>query len=439
METSEIRNHANYLIEKADTDLQDGKVEDAKAKMEEATKALADADAKDEAAVELAKLKGEINKPMNTVPVASTDVALDAMDEDGARLKASYKPASWIKGLPAAAQPMWVQEKMGRNEKEEAEFYTDTFTKYLSAPSHAEFFMSATPDQRKAMQEDTDTEGGFFVPEEFLNNVIHDPGLPSGVLRSNSTVIRVASKDGYVPTLANATWGAIAEEAAFSDQTPTVGQIPFSIEKSGGLIKVTRELLDDSAINLPSMLSQIFQEASGRFEDVGILNGDDSTNYQGILPAGAGVNDVLLASATAIVADDLFNIFYTLQSQHRAGATWVMNSMISKAINGINSTSAGVHSVDDLNTPPSDFLLGKRVSNNDISGNGLADSITANDEIAIFGDFRQYYIFDRVGFAIRRNDSLYMENDQIGFFATRRGDGQVALSDAFKILKAAAS
>ena len=70
---------------------------------------------------------------------------------------------------------------------------------------------------------------------------------------------------------------------------------------------------------------------------------------------------------------------------------------------------------------------------------GLATAITANAEIGVFGDFRNYYIFDRVGFSIRRNDSLYMENDQVGFFATRRGDGKVGLAAAFKILKAAAS
>jgi len=42
-----------------------------------------------------------------------------------------------------------------------------------------------------------------------------------------------------------------------------------------------------------------------------------------------------------------------------------------------------------------------------------------------------------VGFTIRRNDSLYMENDQVGFFASRRGDGQVGLAAAFKISRAA--
>jgi len=282
---------------------------------------------------------------------------------------------------------------------------------------------------------------GFFVPEEFINSVIHDTGLPWGALRTAATVIRVASKDGYLPTLASATWGAIAEEAAYTTQesTPVVGQVNFSIEKSGGLVKTSRELLDDSAVNLPALLGQIFAEASGRFEDVGILNGNDTTNYQGILPAGTGVSDYVMGATTSITAADIFGIFYTLEAQHRANATWVMQSLISKEINNINATSAGVHSVNDLNTPPASFLLGRPVINNDISGNGLNSSLQANNEIAVFGDFRNYYIFDRIGFSIRRNDSLYMETDQIGFFGTRRGDGQVGLTDAFKILKCAAS
>ena len=75
METSEMRTHANYLLEKADETLKEGKVEDAKAMILEAGNELQAAEAKEEAAIDLAKLRGEINKPMNTVPVASTDIA----------------------------------------------------------------------------------------------------------------------------------------------------------------------------------------------------------------------------------------------------------------------------------------------------------------------------------------------------------------------------
>lgn len=438
MSTKDIRQEANALLASAEKSLEEGNIEsfekqitDAKAKMEKA-------DQIDTATSELKALKGDFNKPVNTVPVASKDVEAYDANDNTSRTKASYKPASWVKGLPAMAQPLWVQEKMGATEKEHAEFQTDTFLKWMKSPSDDVFWKTATADETKAMQEDTDAEGGYFVPEQLINQVVHDPGVPGSVLRPNCTVIRVSSKDGYVPTMGSASWAAIAEEAAFSDQTPTVGQVAFSIEKSGGLVKVTRELLDDSAINLPSLLTQIFQEAAGRFEDAGILNGNNTAQYDGIL--GSGVADYVMAATGALTTADLLGIFYTLNSQFRQNATWVMPSLITKQVNSIQSTAAGITGIGSLNANPDANLLGKAVVNaDDTSNNGFATTLAANNEIAVLGDFRNYIIFDRVGFTLRRNDSIYMPNDQVGFFATRRGDGQIGLTDSFKILKCAAS
>ena len=435
MSTKDIRQEANALLVNAETSLSEGNVEafekqivDAQAKMEEADKI-------DTAASQLKALKGDFNKPLNSVPIASNDVAVHDPNDNTARTKASYKPASWVKGMPAMSQPLWVQEIMGITEKEEAQFQTDTFTKWLRSPSDDVFWKTATAQEVKAMQEETDAEGGFFVPEQFISQPIHDPGVPGSQLRPLCTVIRVSSKDGYVPTMGSATWAAIAEEAAFSDQTPTVGQVAFSIEKSGGLVKVTRELLDDSAVNLPALLTQIFQESAGRFEDVGIISGNDTTQYGGIMSDG-DVEFYTMANATSVVAADLVGTFYKLNAQFRANGTWVMKSAIASLINQINLTGNGVTGVPNITAAPSDFILGRPNVTTDVVS-GLGATITSTEKIGIFGDFRNYYIFDRVGFTIRRNDSLYMGNDQIGFFATRRGDGQVGLSDAFKIPRAA--
>jgi len=403
-------------------------MEDAKAKMLEA-------DSADAASSELKKLQGEFQKPVNTVPVASKDVAAYDADDTTASIKADYKPATWVKGLPAMSQPTWVQEKMGSKQKEEAQFMTDTFVKWMRSPSETMFFKEASLSEAKAMQEDTDAEGGYFVPEEFINQTIHDPGVPGSQLRPLCTVIRVSSKDGYVPTMGSATWAAIAEEAAFSDQTPTVGQVAFSLEKSGGLIKTTRELLEDSAVNLPALLTQIFQESAGRFEDVGIISGNNTTQYAGIMSDG-DVAFYTMANATSVVGADLIGTFYALNAQFRANGSWVMKSTIAALINSIAITANGVHSIPSLTAAPSDFILGRPNVTTDVVS-GLGGTITSTEKIAIFGDFRQYYIFDRVGMAIRRNDSLYMPNDQVGFFATRRGDGQVGLPAAFKIPRAA--
>jgi len=214
-----------------------------------------------------------------------------------------------------------------------------------------------------------------------------------------------------------------------------VGQVSFSLEKSGGLVKVTRELLDDSAINLPALLTQIFQESAGRFEDVGIISGNNTTQYAGIM-SDSSVAFYTMANATSVVVADLIGTNYALNAQFRANGTWVMKSAINALINAIQVTGNGVTGVENITTAPAAFILGRPVVDTDVVS-GLGATITSTEKIAIFGDFRNYYVFDRVGFTIRRNDSLYMENDQVGFFASRRGDGQVALAAAFKISRAA--
>jgi HK97 family phage major capsid protein len=435
LDTKELRNQAGALLDQAQTAIEQGELDTFQRLADEAHATMEKADAIDAAASQVRKLRGEFNQPLNSIPVTSNDVAVYNAMDNTARIKGDYKPASFIKGLPAMAQPLWVQEQMGDNVKDEARFMSDTFIKWMRSPSDDMFWKTASPDEVKAMQEDTDAEGGFFVPEQFLANTIHDTGVPGSQLRPLCTVVRVASKDGYIPTMASATWAAIAEEAAPTESTPVVGQVTFSIEKSGGLVKVSRELLDDSAINLPALLSQIFQEAAGQFEDVGIISGNGTTQYSGVLSDG-DVAFYTMANATSVVGADLIGTYYALNAQHRANASWVMKSTIASLINSIAITAAGVHSIPSLTAAPADFILGKRNVLTDVVS-GLGGTITSTEKIGIFGDWSQYYIFDRVGFTIRRNDSLYMGNDQVGFFATRRGDGQVGLAAAFKIPRAA--
>ena len=435
MNTQETRKEANALLGQAESALIDGKVDEFDRMITDAQTKMQEADKVDAAASQLKKLQGEFQKPLNTVPIASSDVAMYDPNDKTRTIKANYKPSSWVKNMPASAQPMWVQEQMGITQKEEAQFQTDTFVKWLRSPSDNEFWKSASADEVKAMQEETDAEGGYFVPEQFINQTIHDPGVPGSQLRPLCTVIRVSSKDGYVPTMGSATWAAIAEEAAYSDQTPTVGQVAFSLEKSGGLVKVTRELLEDSAVNLPALLTQVFQETAGRFEDVGIISGNNTTQYAGIM-SNSSVGFYTMANATSVVVADLIGTHYALNAQFRSNSTWVMKSAINSLINQIQVTGNGVTGIADITTSPSAFILGRPVVDTDVVS-GLGATITSTEKIAIFGDFRNYYIFDRVGFTIRRNDSLYMENDQVGFFASRRGDGQVGLTDAFKIPRAA--
>ena len=175
MESRDLRDQATALVTMAGPELEKGETEAADRMIDQAQEMMQKADSIDATATRMKALQGDFERPLNTVPVTSNDVAIYDPMPSTSRTKADYKPASFVKGLPAMAQPLWVQEQMGDNLKDEARFMSDTFIKWMKSPSDDVFWKTASSDEIKAMQEDTDAEGGFFVPEQFLANTIHDP------------------------------------------------------------------------------------------------------------------------------------------------------------------------------------------------------------------------------------------------------------------------
>ena len=164
MNTHETRKDANALLGQAEAALIDGEVEQFERMIADAQTKMAEADRIDQAASQLKILQGEFSKPVNSVPIADKDVAAYDPNDTGAINKASYKPSAWVANLPAMAQPLWVQEAMGVTQKEEARFQTDTFVKWLRSPSDDVFWKTASADEVKAMQEETDAEGKIALP-----------------------------------------------------------------------------------------------------------------------------------------------------------------------------------------------------------------------------------------------------------------------------------
>lgn len=370
----------------------------------------------------------------NSKPVVTQEAEIYAQNHPEAKAyRADFKPAGYVDGLSPAIQTKWVRESMGDNLKASADHYKATWMKWFRSHRDSDFFKMANGAEIKAMQENTDNEGGFFVPEEYRTTVIHDTGVPGGVHRPRCTQITTGLKDGYLPTLGSVTWAAIAEEAAYGDNTPTIGQVSFTIRKSGGKVKVSQELLEDAQANLPALLAQIFAESSGRYEDQQIVEGDGTTEPEGLRTTAGG--DVLLASATAIALADLHNVYYTLPAQFRANAAWSTTSNVLADIDALDRVAA----TQSISAAIGQQWLGKPIAVFDGTGWDDAAAIAANEEIGAFGDFRNYYLIDRVGMTLRRDDSIYVDNDQVGFFARRRFDGRVGLSAAFRIVKAAAS
>ena len=295
-----------------------------------------------------------------------------------------------------------------------------------------------------ALQEDTDSEGGYLVPADERMELIHDPGAPGGVTRGISRVLQTSRDGGTFPTGTTVTWGAIAEEATPADSDPAFDQVPFSIRKSGVNMTLSEELLADSAVNLPAFIGRIVDETSGRYEDQQAIEGDGSTEPLGLRTTGApqgniaDITDLLTLAAPTI--QEILNAYFELPAQFRGpGLYWHMTSSLMARIAGLSASGGQVWLLPNGADRPGFSILGVPVVMFDGTGWDNAATIAANEEVGALGNFNWYWFVDRLGVTIRRDDSVGFRADQIAFKARKRYDSFFAENAAFLILKGAGS
>lgn len=350
----------------------------------------------------------------------------------------------YVKKYPVAVQHPDILKRLSPELRIEKSKQEEAFAMYFR---RGKAWMQANKPEMvrflNALQEDTDTEGGYLVPTDQRFEVIRNPGARGGVVRPRSTEYTTTRDSGTFPTATSVTWAGIAEEASNADSDPTFGQVPFTIRKSGANNRLSLELLADSAVNIPALLGVLYGEASGRYEDQQSIEGDGSTEPLGLRTTGAqqgnvaDITDLLtLAAPTAV---EILAAYFELPSQWRANMSWFITSSFMARIVQIGAAAAGIHFIEMLTGEPGMTLLGRPVFFYDGTGWDDAATISANEEVGAIGDFAQYYFVDRVGMSVYRDDSVYFNTDQVAFKARRRYDSFFAIADAFRILKGAGS
>lgn len=289
-----------------------------------------------------------------------------------------------------------------------------------------------------ALQEDSDTEGGYLVPADERMEMIHDPGVPGGVTRPISRVLQTSRDGGSFPSGTTVTWGAIAEEATPTDSDPAFAQVPFSIRKSGVNMLLSEELLADSAVNLPAFIGQIVDETSGRYEDQQAVEGDGSSEPLGLRTTGSPQGDVSDQSiATTLTFANVVNTYFALPAQFRGnGAAWHTSSSFMAQCVGLSASGGQLWLLPNGQDRPGFRLMGAPVVMFDGTGWDNASTIASGEEVGAFGNFNYYWFVDRVGVVVKRDDSVNFKSDQIAFKARKRYDSMFALPAAFRIIKA---
>ena len=218
-------------------------------------------------------IDAELSKPVNT-PIVTKPTNGDE-DEKGGRASKNYKKSFW----------------------------------------NAMRSKTIRPEVHDALQVGTDSEGGYLVPDEFEKTLIESLE-EENIFRKLATVIKTSSGDRKIPVVASkgtASW--VDEEGLIPESDDSFGQVSIGAYKLGTLIKVSNELLADSVFNLEAYISKEFGRRCGAKEEDAFFNGDGTGKPTGVLNATYGAEvGVTTASATAITADEIIDLFYSLRA-----------------------------------------------------------------------------------------------------------------------------
>ena len=291
------------------------------------------------------------------------------------------------------------------------------------------------PSIVNALQVGTDTEGGYLVPDEFERTLIQALE-EENVFRRISTVIHSNSGDRKIPVVASkgsAAW--VDEEGTYGESDDSFGQITLGAYKLGTLIKVSEELLNDSAFDLESYISAEFGRRLGTKEEEGFFTGDGSGKPTGILADTGGAElGKTAASATAITADEVIDLYYSLRVPYRKKAVWLMNDTTVSALRKLKDNQGQYLWEPSLVSGTPNKILGCEVITSP-----FMPTIAAGATSIAFGDFSYFWIADRQGRTFKRLNELFSTTGQIGFLGNQRVDGKLILPEAIKVLKQKAS
>lgn len=288
-----------------------------------------------------------------------------------------------------------------------------------------------SPEVMNALQIGTDSEGGYLVPDEYEKTLVQALE-DENIFRKLANVIKTSSGDRKIPVVASkgsASW--VDEEGSIPDSDDSFSQVSIGAYKLGTLIKVSEELLNDSVFNLESYISKEFARRIGSKEEEAFFTGDGTGKPLGIFAATGGAEvGVTAASATAITADELIDLYYSLKAPYRKSAVWVLNDSTIKAIRKLKDNNGNYLWQPALTAGTPDTILGRPVYTS-----SYVPAIAAGAKTVAFGDFKYYWIADRAGRNFKKLTELYAATGQVGFVATQRVDGKLVLPEAIKVLK----
>jgi HK97 family phage major capsid protein len=279
-----------------------------------------------------------------------------------------------------------------------------------------------------ALNEGDPASGGYTVPVEYSAEIMGFARLVSFAL-NECQVWPMSSMTKKVPkenALVSVAW--TAEEVDLTETEPTFDEMTLTAKKLGGVGLMSNELLQDSEVDIVSILTSQFGEAIGQELDNQVLNGTGSP-VSGLLTAACGLSVIMTPgnAFSAITGNYLSDMIAKIPINKIAGARFVIGR-VGLSYLRVNQSSAGGYLWGAMADPDRNTLWGfpyivtERVTNttgtttafvlfgnlkNFAIGNRLTNMTLDLDPYSYFKSYRtQYRIVSRFALAIGQSSAF---------------------------------
>ncbi len=272
---------------------------------------------------------------------------------------------------------------------------------------------------------------GAPVPTSFYDQVIMLARAVGPMLNVATTLNTAGGENLQIPRLSTYSVGTVnAQAATLGESDPAFSAfITLGAFKYGFLTQISRELLEDSGVDILDLLAMNCGNALGFAVNTALTVGTDTTEPNGVVTAsGSGITGGTAVSG-AFTYENLVSLYYSLDPAARAlpGIGFMAKGSSIAAMRTLKDGAGNFVFQPSMSESTPDRVLGVPLYENPAMA-----AIATSAKSVLAGHFPSYYVRTVGGIRLDRSDDFAFSSDLITFRCTFRVDGDLPQTSHIK-------